>query len=384
MANAWKEVGWIAAEALSYMEDALVITQLTARDKTAEFNKRPNGYRVGSSLDIMTNPVYEAKEFVSAIEIQDIRSSSRTLTIEMHFDVSVAMTAKEKRLNMHDFSELVVRPAAYTLAEKMDRYVATKILEGAGMYVSDNLLTTASDMALAKRAATLQQLSPTGRFAIVDDLLEAQLLGADYFATHSARGESGERVFNNGNMGVAMGMEWYSSLNFDPDDEMSAFTAGGGTGVTATAPTGDENKVGTTSLVLDSAATGTFEDGDRISIAGARRPLIVDGQQVTPTAIALRDPITEIIPSGAAVTVVGAGQTITAQGAIFDDKSIALAVPMLDPASDKPTGVVNNNGYSIRVVQGYDMNAKTETISLDLLCGAKAADPRRITLLASY
>jgi len=56
-------------------------------------------------------------------------------------------------------------------------------------------------------------------------------------------------------------------------------------------------------------------------------------------------------------------------------------MPMLDAASDKPSFVVSNNGYSVRVTQGYDMSTKKETMSLDLLIGAKSYDPRRITLL---
>ena len=57
---------------------------------------------------------------------------------------------------------------------------------------------------------------------------------------------------------------------------------------------------------------------------------------------------------------------------------------MLDPADDKPTSVVSNNGVSIRAVSGYDMQTKQSTLSLDLLVGAEAYDPRRITLLSDY
>ena len=67
MANAWKEVAWIASEAINYLEDALSITSLAAVDKTAEFMSRPTGYSVGQSVDIRTNPAYEAKEFSSSI-----------------------------------------------------------------------------------------------------------------------------------------------------------------------------------------------------------------------------------------------------------------------------------------------------------------------------
>ncbi len=104
-ANAWQQVEWIAAEALNHLEDALVITQLTAKDKTAEFNNKPNGYAVGSTIDIRTNPVYAAEEFSNGGDIvtQGIRSSVRSLSIEKLFDVSVAMSAREKRLDFDGF-----------------------------------------------------------------------------------------------------------------------------------------------------------------------------------------------------------------------------------------------------------------------------------------
>ena len=186
----------------------------------------PNGYKIGDTINVRTNPVYEAKEFTSAIEIQDIRSSKRAMTIEKHFDISVQLTAKEKRLDFESFSEQVIKPAAYAIAEKCDIYVGTKILDAAGLYVSDTLFASAADMALAKQAATLQQLSPTGRFCLVDDNVEAALLGATFFNTHSNRGESGERVFNEGSMGRAMGMSFFSSVNFPTPT--SGFAAGNG------------------------------------------------------------------------------------------------------------------------------------------------------------
>ena len=378
MANAWEQIKWIAAESLNHLEDVLVVTQLAAKDLTADFNERPNGYAIGSSVDIRTNPVYDAKEFGSAIEIQEIRASARSLTIEKHFDVSVQITAKEKRLDMDRFSEQVIMPAPYALAEKSDRYVAVKLAEAQGLYSSTDLFTSASDMALAKKAATFQQLSTMGRFCIVNDELEAALLGANYFTTYDNRGESGQRVFNDGAMGRAMGMDFYGSLSF-PD---ISWTAGNGVGATKTAPTGDQNKVGQTSLTLQAAATGTFKNNDRIKIAGVRRPLIVKGDQATPSAIVLQHPITDLIPKTAAVTVIGSGRALDVKGAIFDAMSLVIASPVLDMPSDKPSAVLSNNGFSIRVVQGYDINKKTETISLDLLIGAKAFDPRRITLLS--
>jgi hypothetical protein len=376
MANAWKEVAWIASEAINHTEDALNIAALCAKDKTADFNVKPNGYAVGSTVDIRTNPVYKAEEFTSAIVIQDIRSSSRQMSIEKHFDVSAKLTAKEKRMDFEDFSTQVIRPAAYAIAEKVEDYLATKILHAAGMYVSSDLFGSSADMALAKKAATFQQLSPTGRFCLVNDTLEAKLLGAAYFNTYTNRGDKGAQVFTTGSMGYAMGMNFFSSLHLPTEANLA------GTGVGVTNNTGGTtNKLGMTALTT-TATTGTFKVGDRVQVAGARRPMRVLTQvTVGGLSIPLVDPIQEIIPDAAAITVIGSGATNTFMGAIFDDSSLAIASPMLDPASDKPSFSVSNNGVSIRVVQGYDMTAKTETISLDMLCGAAAYDQRRITAL---
>lgn len=381
MANAWAQVDQIASEALMQLEDALVISSLTARDKTSEFNHTPAGYSVGDTVRIKTRPDYVAEEFSSNIVIQDIRESQRSMKIEKHFDVSVQITAKEQALDMESFNEQVVRPAVLRLAEKADQYVGTKILEGAGTYASDDLFATSGDMAKARQSALIQQLDPAGRFCLVNDTMEAKLLGLEYFNTYNSRGERGSSVFTSGDMGIAMGMDFKTSLNL-PTDLLAA--AGSGTSQTNNT-SGTKNLVGDSVLVID-ALTNTFEAGTRINVAGMRRPLIVAVKaNATDTTVTLTDPISEIVPDNAAITVIGSGKTnLNFLGAIFDSQSLAVAMPMLDKPSDKPSFVVSNNGYSIRVVTGYNIQTKTEVMSLDILMGAKAYDPRKITLLREY
>lgn len=387
MANAWEKVDLIAAEALTHMEDALVISKLATKDKTADFNTRPNGYAVGDTVRIKSRPDYQANEFTSAIAVQSIRETKRSMTIEKHYDISVEITAKEKALDMESFSEQVIMPAAYRLAEKCDIYVGTKILEAAGLYTSDDLFASAADMAAARKAATIQQLNPTGRYCLVDLSLEAKLLGASYFSTYNNRGDAGSQVFAQGAMGAAMGMQFFSSINFPV---ATAFTSGTMICQTNNGAGGNtNNQIGATSLTVDTqTASRTVKAGDRLAIAGVRRPLKVlttIADTSATTTVVLVDPITEIIPDNAAVTVISTGTAAwTPQGAIFDGDSLAVAMPVLDAPSDKPSQVISNNGYSIRVVQGYDMASKKETLSLDLLIGATAYDPRRITLLANY
>lgn len=381
MANAWTKVDSIATEALIHLEDALVITNLTAKDKTAAFNRTADGYAKGDTVRIKTRPDYKTDEFDGTIEVQSIRESTREMKIEKHFDISVQMTAKEKALDLDSLIEQVIAPAVHRIAESCDRYVGTKFLQGAGMYASDDLFGTAADVALARKAANYQQLDPGSRFCIVDDILEAKLLGKDWMNRNDSRSETGVSVMTSGRIARTMGMEFHASLNFP----LFSRTSSSGTTATNNGNGGNtNNQIGMKVLTVD-GITGGFTAGDRIRVAGVRRPLIVAANAAADaTSITLVDPISEVIPDDAAVTVIGAGQAVTAHGAIFDGQALAVAMPVLDAPADKPSFVASSNGYSIRVVQGYDMNTKTDTLSLDLLMGAVAYDPRRITLLTEH
>jgi len=381
MANAWEHPSLIAAESLMHLEDSLVIGNLVTRDKTGEFTTP--SMKVGDTINMRTNPDYEAKEFtndgINSIVRQSIRSSKRPFVIEKLFDVSVEVTAREKSLDLDSFSEQVIAPAAYRLAEKIDVYLGTKILNGMGLHASATLYESAADVANARKAATLQQLDPGSRISLCNTDLEATLLGQTWFNQSQTRGNPGVSTLQSGLMGSVMGMDFHTTINFP----VGTHTASGGTTTTDNTVATD-NLIGNSDLIVDSI-TGGFTAGDRIAIAGVRRPLVVDVTvAATGTTIELVDPITEIIPDGAAITVIGSAQSLTYQGAIFDSRSLALAMPPLDAPSDKPSAVVSNNGYSIRMVQGYDIDKKVEIMSLDLLAGAVAWDPRRITLLADY
>jgi hypothetical protein len=377
MSNLWEHPNIIAAEALTHMEDALVIQPMCAVDKTSDFTTKANGWKVGDSVSFRTHGEYTVKDFTNVIDVQDITTSSRSMTIEKWFDVSVEVTAREEALDLDSFSEQVIMPAAYALAEKVDTYLGSKILQGAGLYTSNSLYTSAADIALARKAAIIQQLS-MNRFSLVDLDLEATLLGQEWFNQAQSRGEAGVNTLQSGIMGRVMGMDWASSIAFPT----TTHTAGDGTTTTNNGG-GTNNIIGDTTLAV-AATTDTFLVGDRIQVAGIRRPLIVAAQaDAGATSISLVDPITEIIPDSAAVTVVGSGTVYTIQGAVFDNRSLAVAFPMLDTPGDKIAGTAASNGISIRIVKGYSLTAKKTTLSMDLLVGSFALDPRHITLVAN-
>lgn len=387
MSNIWNYPTVIAAEALSHLEDALVITRATARDKTSEFTTTANGWKKGDSVPFKMHGDYYTDDFDTAIEVQDIRSTTRTMVIEKHFDISVAVTAREEALNLNSFSEEVIQPAAYRIAESMDTYVGTKLLESTegnvgganGLYVSADLFADAEDVAFARKAANYQQLG-LNRYCIVDSSLEAKLLGQPWFNQSQTRGEPGVSTLQSGVMGTVMGMRFGASLQFPTSSLVT------GTMICYTNNnSGANNKIGDTNLIVDGqTASKALVAGDRIQIAGVRRPLVVKtaiADTSATTTVELVDPITEIIPDNAGVSVIGNGDTVTYQGAIFDGQSLALASPMLDLPQDRVAAIASNNGINLRIVKGYDLSSKKTTLSIDVLAGAFALDPRRITLL---
>lgn len=386
MGNIWEHPSVIAMEALTHLEDALVIAPLCAKDKTSDFTNKANGWKKGDSVSFRTHGEYEVDDFGGTISTQSIGTSTRPMAIEKHFDISVEVGAREYALDLDSFVEQVIQPATYKLAEKVDTYVGTKILEAAGAYYSTGLFETAADIALARKNATIQQLA-MNRFCLVDLDIEATLLGQTWFNQSQTRGADAENTLRNADMGRVMGMDFFSSLAFPT--EVSDKTVGTYVGTTNN-DTKTKNLIGDKELVVDVATTAyTLVAGDRISIAGVRRPLkvktaVADTGSATGTSITgieLVDPITEVIPDNAAIVVLASGKAVMHHGVIMDDRSLAVAFPMLDLPEDRVAATASNNGVSIRIVKGYDLNSKKTTMSMDLLCGAFALDPRRMTLV---
>ncbi len=388
MANAWSHPSILASDALESLTDNLVIGALCATDRTSDFTTTSNGWKVGDTVSFRQHGDFAVQEYTTGnVTIQDIETATRSMQIEKHYDVSVNWTAREEAMDLDSLSDQVIKPMAKRLAEKIDVYVGTKLNEGLGLYTSNNLLTTAADVAAARRQAIINQMSDN-RFCLVDDEYEALLLGQTWFNQSATRGEPGISTLQSGIMGRVMGMDFFSSVNFPTP--AAAVQAGDGSWLTNNGGA-TSNPIGDLVLTVDTgaAATQDLAVGDRLLVAGCKRPLIVatliaSGSCAAATSIVLSDPISEIIPDNAAVTVVGSGQTLTTHGVIMDDKALGLAMPMLDMPSGADGATVGYEGHSLRLVKQYNVVNKTTTLSMDCLCGSKAIDPRSICLLADF
>lgn len=371
-------VAMIASESLMQLEYQLVAGALMYRDKTADFSK-VGGYAVGNSVSIKTRPDFRVDEFAGSINRQDSRESYADFAIEKHFDVSAPWTSAEMAMNIDSLSEQFIRPAMISMSQKIDTYLLSKAWLSRGLYTSADPLSSAADIALARKQANHQQIEKGGRIGLVNSDLEAAMLGQDIFHRFDTRGAPSVTALQEADMGRMMGINWYGSENFTD----AVVAPGDGVGVTVTTPTGVQNAIGT-SVLHTTATTGQFEAGDRILVAGMKRPLVVSTQTAaTAVEIPLSNQIDELVPVTAAITTISSGDTsVTKQGIILEPGSFAYAAPPLDAPGGVDASVASANGMSIRVVRDYDIDTKTETISFDLLIGATCYDPRKSVVIA--
>lgn len=382
MANAFNVTPQIVvAESISILQHELIIGSLLYRDRTSDFTTKSEGWAVGDTVSVKTPTEFEVNDFTSTIVKQDIKDSKTEFKIERHLDISSGVTSKQRKLNLSDMSREVIQPAMAAFAQEIDEHLATKMLEGRGLYSSDTLFATAADVAQSRKVANAQKVSKQNRIAFLDSTLEANLLGQEWFNQSQTRGGDGEMALRNGEMGRVMGMNFFASENM-PSDLQTPGVAG--VGVTDNGSS-TLNAIGTADLITD-ATTGAFAAGDAIVVAGVTHPMIVKtATAATATTIPLVDPIDQLIPDGAAITIVPSGTNAAFHGVITNPNSYAWAAPPLDNPGDKVSAAVMTiNGMSIRFVEGYDQDTKEFIWSWDMLLGARCWDRRGTIILREF
>lgn len=69
-------------------------------------------------------------------------------------------------------------------------------------------------------------------------------------------------------------------------------------------------------------------------------------------------------------------------GIAFHKNALALVTrPLALPQGAAKAAIVNYDGFGLRVVYGYDINTKTDTVSIDMLCGVAILDDKLIAVV---
>ena len=390
MANTFINPSIIAKRSLMILKEKLIASQFCIRAYETEFAQK-----VGETIKIKTRPTFTTNEFGAGINSgnispQDITESNIEMTIEHFKDVSVALGAREKTFSFNDFSRTIVEPATYALAQSVDNYVLSKFKD-VYQYMKDgsNTMVTAGnhspDLAsVAKLDKKFEDINAPdeGRVCLIGSSMRSGLLSSAQFV--SAEKSGWTDALRRANLGSLLNMSFYSSPN------IVASTAGDHTGSTTNgAPT-----AGATSLVLDAVgANKTIKKGELFTIADDATGTIftVTGTYNTSTQAWDDHPadgsgnctinVSPKLPAGLgndkALTYVAAHDANL--GLVSQTAMALVCIPPEAPEADNASvGTAYEDGLGVRVTMGYDLTTKKDTISFDLLMGAKVIQPEHI------
>lgn len=368
MSNTFLTVKLIAREALMRLTNMLVMKPLVYSDYSADFKQ------LGDTIQVKVPSTYEAKEFSSEIELQDIKTGSVDVTLNHLADVSVNFTSKERAMNIDDFNQLVLDPALEAIAQKMDTDIHTDFYKAIPYYVGTSGTTPSAltDFTNARKMLNKNKAPQGMRYGVWDSDADAKFLAIE--AVVNAEKSGSTAALREGAIGRIMGIDNYLTQN------VQTHTAG--TFAAVSAP-----KVNTLAVVGSNTIVLKGGSGTETILKGDIFAITTSGKVYYYAAAA------DATASGGVVSVttttkVGAAHAVDT-AVVFPDKTAAghvsnlvfhkracalVSRPLVVPQGAEGY-VVNYNGIAVRVVAGYNITTKKEIISLDTLYGVKAVHP---------
>lgn len=365
MGNTFLTTDVIAKESLMVLRNNAVMANLVHRDYSNEFVSG-----VGDTISIRKPTTFEAKEFSTEIEVQDATESSTSVKMDKHLDVSFAVTSKQMTMDISDFSKQLLVPAMQAFNDKVDKYLIGLEAQVANRVAHSSGVIAPADIISARKILSQNAVPLSERRLVIGAEAEADLLSSDLFISAEKVGDNGTAL-REASLGRKFGFDIYVDQNVTN-------TNGGSISYTGTLAV-DGAVTASTSVTIDATTlSGTMKSGDVIIING-------DAYIVQANATAASNEIT--ITVDRAVTC-SDNTEVSYFGAYipslaFHKNALALVTRPLElPMGAKDASIIGYDGFGLRVVYGYDMKTKKDTISIDMLCGTKLLDQRLISVIS--
>lgn len=358
MSNTFITPQTIAREAIMVLENNLVMGNLIHKEYSQDFQ----GAKKGDTITIRKPATFTVNEFSSSISVQDAKEASTSITLDKHLDVSFAVTAKDLTLSIEDFSAQLIQPAMQAFAQDIDARVA-KLYKDVPYKVGTAGTTPSGVTSLTglRKAMNDNKVPFAGRNLVLDTAADAKLLELDTFNEADKSGNTDALV--EARLGRKFGFDIYM------DQNIQNHTAGAGT-VKIDLVAG--YAVGDTAIHVDGVTTA-LKVGDALTIKGKDYVVVTAGALATADQdITIYPGLKDAVANDDDVTVVAShAANLAFHRNAFSMVSVPLSLPM---GTDK-AAYMNYNGIGLRVVYGYSLTNKVDTISIDMLCGFKTLTP---------
>lgn len=394
----------IAKEALMQLENNLVFANQVHREYAKEYTGGQGG-----SVSIRRPVKFNTSNGATLVK-QDVEEKTTNITVDQRKHVGWEFSTQDLTLSIEEYSERYIKPAAITLANTIDRSLAS-------LYTSVyNLVGTpgTTPASFASAAAVAQRLdemavvsdsrslivNPAARYAIAGNQLTLNSVGDktrttyedakigsiatfDMMASQNVRNHAvgplgGTPLVNGANQNVtyanAVGNTWSQTLITDGWTAAAALRVRAGdvftiAGVFAVNPVPDDTGAKQVMPYLQQftvLSNGSSDASGNLTLT-ISPPMITTGPQQTVSAAPA---------DNAALTFVGTAATTYPMNLGFHKNAFALVtVPLEMPDGAAFKARENYNGLSIRVIKDYDITNDTDVIRLDVLYGVKAIYP---------
>lgn len=386
MANTLLTPTAVTRKTQSVLHGKLVLAKNVDRQYDSQY--QADGAKEGADIKIRLPNKYTIRTGKN-LAVQDTTNTSVTLTRATQIGVDMDFSSAELTMEMEDFSERIIDPAAAIVAANIEdaiaaRYVDVPNLVGTAGTTPATMLVVLQagarldDNLAARDDKRVVALSPLAMATIVDGY-KGLFQSADKISDQYKSGMIKD---------MATGFKWAMCPVINPHANSAGITSSILSN-SATTQTGSEITVDTTTTAYSAGTVVTFDGvyavNDETKVAYKHlRQFVVTSATTTVLTISPSIVITGSgqncsagVADNVAVTVVGSASTSYPQHLAFHKKWLTLAtVDLEDVSKFGAWGARENyNDISIRIARQYDINSDTVPCRLDVLFGVKTIRP---------
>ncbi|HZP76585.1 MAG TPA: P22 phage major capsid protein family protein [Pseudolabrys sp.] len=394
----------IAKEALMLLDNNLVLGKLVNRAYEDEINKPVNGYKKGGTVQIRKPAKYTFRSGATAAP-QNSTEQSLTLNVNTQGGVDLQFSSADMTLKISEFSERFLKPAMITIANQVDRDIAS-LYKSVWNWVGTPGSTVANFAGFGRAPQRLTEMAvPEDRVGVLSPADKWGLLGG---LTGAFVQDIARPAIEKAKLPMVGGVDLYETQN------VKTFATGVRGGVplvnganqnTTYAASGSTNTQTLATKGWTASVSGILNAGEVFTLAGvfavnpvSKDPLPYLQQFVVVSATNNSDSsgnctltvspaiitsgayqtVTASPADGAAITVLGTASSSYPQNLVFHRDAFALVmVPMEIPAAIPPAlaGRESYKGVSVRLLPYYDGTNDVDNWRLDVLYTVQAIYP---------
>jgi hypothetical protein len=360
MGNTILTPSMLAKETLMRLKNNLVFGSLINKGYSADFVKG-----VGDTVTIPIPATFVAQTYNgSSLVYQNITQGSTTIQLTDILDVSFKVTSKELSLDISNFGDLYLEGVTDAFAQAIDSKLAELVID-VPYFVNVSGTPAMADIIALDRVLNVNKAPLSDRYLVMDPVTQAKYVGLADFVNAEKAGLTD--TLRQANLGKLFTLDTYMDQNIASQVKGTLDA-----GATGTALLG-----AVTITIAAGGVSTTVKKGDIVTLADTL------GQYVATELLTVSAGGAGTLKIYPAMAQAASGKTVTVHASgvgnvAFNKNAFALAFATLEaPIDGRNASVIRDpsTGIALRVVYGYDMEAKSNVVSVDTLIGTKTLQP---------